>query len=163
MIDDSASMLRHKEDLLRLLRVVVYLVKHTDEDGVDLYFARDLTSVHANNATRLVESVKQHKFAAECDITRILEELLTDYGAKLEKQHNHPFLSKVQPLNLYVFTDAVWTPTCNVVLAIDTIVARLTSLGKYEKQIGIQFISFGNIPDSLRRLGILDSKLGLPL
>jgi hypothetical protein len=62
---------------------------------------------------------------------------------------------------LYILTDGIWEPNCDAAGPIKNLVNKLNKLDKGRVQVGIQFISFGNNPEALDRLDILDSGLGL--
>lgn len=156
-------MAAHKFDLTNLLRTFVYTIKRSDDDGLDLFFSQDLSSHHGYNAKRLVSCVKNKPFVGECDLSRILEQRIEEYSKTLKRTHQNPHFPAVPGLNVYIFTDAVWTRSCNVVPAIDSMVDVLKSFGKFEKQIGIQFISFGEDLEGLARLDLLDNGLNLDL
>lgn len=63
----------------------------------------------------------------------------------------------VRPLNLDIFTDAAWQPKSDPDAGIKNLVELLVQLRlEAAKQVGIQFISFGDNKANLEKLEHLD-------
>jgi hypothetical protein len=60
---------------------------------------------------------------------------------------------------VYIFTDAIWTPLCDIVPAIDKMVETLVTHKLPEKPVGLRFISFGGDAECLKRLRLVDNYL----
>ncbi|KAM3071948.1 hypothetical protein ACMFMG_008416 [Clarireedia jacksonii] len=173
LIDDSWSMLEYWDKVTDIFSILAYIVKESDPDGVDLYFTMSSPGEHHNHrkTSRLEKVVRNRKPRGKSDIRVMLDSILNDYTGKLGNQKARrtglarfaPLEKDLRPLNLYVLTDGVWQERCDAIPPIRRLVDRLVELSLDERQIGIQFISFGNDPTGLDRLGFLDSGLNLGL
>ena len=91
-----------------------------------------------------------------------LSSIVRDYQESLNRTQGSTSLvskyltKRTRPLSLYVLTDAVWQPTCNVPPVIQSLVKTLKDLNLHKQQIGIQFIRFGERPEGIKRLEELD-------
>jgi hypothetical protein len=156
------------DDMTELLSIITYMIKSFDEDGLDLYFANSNVKYKVDTSKKIVgivEKRKRDKDFGLTDMTFRLERILDEYARKLqlERWKNNP----PRGLNVYIFTDARWTQFCDIVPAIDKMVETLVALKLPEKQVGLQFISFGDDEEGLKRLKLVDnylvSKPKLPL
>jgi hypothetical protein len=154
--------------MTELLSIIAYMIKPFDNDGLDLYFADSTAKQNGATSSKLVQ------FVAE----RTREDFgLTNMSFRLE-QIQHEYTSKIRSdsekgkstrgLNVYIFTDARWLPSCDIVPAIDKMVGTLVANKLPEHHIGLQFVSFGNDVEGLKRLQLVDNYLvsrphGLPL
>ena len=66
-------------------------------------------------------------------------------------------------LSLYVLTDGVWETRADLQQVIRTLVDNLIQHNHTNKQIGIQFIRFGNDDRGIKRLERLDSGLNVQM
>jgi hypothetical protein len=152
-------MQKHWPAVLRLLSILAYLIKSKDKDGLDLYFTQSDKTLHANNSSGLVKCAKREMMARDkgwCDMSASLDKILSKYAALLRQEREN-----ARELNVYIFTDGVWNPDCDVVPEIDKIVQTILELNLSQRKIGLQFISFGDDEDGLARLNLLDNCLGL--
>lgn len=79
--------------------------------------------------------------------------VLETYRQKLLSR-NYPLLER--PMNIYILTDGIWADGGDAETPITQMVEDLKRLGFRRRQVGIQFISFGNDSNALRRLELLD-------
>ena len=148
-------------EVTQLFGILAYIIKSHDKDGLDLYFPLTKKPFHEKHSKRLVSTVEKNmdeKHKGPSDISYILERVLGDYARRLHGTRGQ----NVPQLNVYVFTDGRWTTSCNVVPAIDNVVRAMVEHNLPEKQVGLQFVSFGDDKDGLARLQLLDNCLGLP-
>ncbi|CZR56655.1 uncharacterized protein PAC_06544 [Phialocephala subalpina] len=161
IIDDSESMRKHWKDMTDLVSIIVYMLKHYDENGLDLYFASSRTKYHENTSTKIVNHLGQRESRKDdwglTDMSSRLDQVLGDYGRMIKQKRRID--GTTRPLNVYVFTDANWTTQCNIVPAIDEMVMTLRETRLHEKHVGLQFISFGDDPACLGRLRLVDNHL----
>jgi hypothetical protein len=161
IIDDSESMRKHHwEDMTELLGIIAYMIKSYDKDGLDLYFAQSNTKHNGDTSSKLVGIVQKRKHAeglGYTDMSVRLEQILGEYTGKIQSQKWQNIITR--GLNVYIFTDAIWTPLCDIVPAIDKMVETLVTHKLPEKQVGLQFISFGDDAECLKRLKLVDSYL----
>lgn len=161
IVDDSDSMREHWGDMTQLLGIIAYMIKPYDADGLDLYFASSKSKHHEKKSSKLVNILEQRSRRkgvwGDTNMSILLEEVLSGYGNKIRRERI--LHAKTRPLNVYIFTDANWTRQCDIVPPIDKMVKTLVQHGLPENQVGLQFISFGNDPESLRRLTLVDNYL----
>jgi len=157
--------------------VLSYMVKRLDKDGIDLYYFNSSQSVErAKNSTKLETHVRGHKFSGVSSPENSLVKKLDAYSKKVEafvsgipedqshgwKSHLPLALSKAPklpaPLSVYVLTDGVWQLGGHEDLekTIRDLIKNLRAAKCKRKQIGIQFIRFGNNPAGIERLNALD-------
>jgi hypothetical protein len=161
------------DKVIDVFSILAYIVKESDPDGIDLYFTMSPPRERHNGkrTSKLEKIVRDRKPRGKSDIRVALDSILNDYTGRLGIQKARrrglarfaPQEKDLRPLNLYVLTDGVWQDRCDAVPPIRRLVDRLIELNMDEKQIGIQFISFGDDPRGLARLDVLDSDLNLRL
>jgi hypothetical protein len=152
----------HWEDMTELLGIIAYMIKSFDKDGLDLYFAQSNAKHNGDTSSKLVSIVEKRKHEEDLGYTDMsvrLEQILGEYATKMQRQiwQNIP----TRGLNVYIFTDAIWTPLCDIVPAIDKMVEKMVAHNLPEKQVGLQFISFGDDAECLKRLRLVDNYLVL--
>jgi hypothetical protein len=153
----------HWEDLVSLFSVLAYIAKGLDKNGLEMYFTVSPDVKKFKKTTPAVDHLKYMRQSTHSDINLRLEDILRKYQAELEHQKDRKqgfwSLSKVvKPLSLYVLTDGAW-PSVDGVPPVEAMIEKLRELGLPKKQVGIQFIRFGNDPEGIRRLEYLDSGL----
>ena len=145
-----------------LLDLLGKLVKNYDPNGVDIYFTTPFKRyLKVRKTTHLMEIFDRHRPNRGHDISDMsarLSDTVSEYQKDLTRKHWHiPGRPRnARPLSLYVFTDAVWQPVCDVAAVIKSLVNTLKQQNLHKQQIGIQFIQFGNEPRYTRRLQDLD-------
>ena len=171
----------HWEAMKELFHLLTYVVKQYDKNGVDLYFT---VSRHDHNSTKSSE-LKSHlphrPSAAACDMGARLGQILHGYSDKLRNQRNMSpprptsnsifFRKKKAPidperlpeLNVYVLTDGLWQEESDVKGPIAALVDTMVECKYPRRQVGIQFIRFGDDPKAIEMLKWLDDGLKLPL
>jgi hypothetical protein len=159
------------EDMTSVFSILAYIVKECDDDGLDLYFTMSSENNHNNHTTPLVDLIKKRRPRGTSEISFRLDAILENYKSRLLNQHSlrrpgHSMFAPkedVRPLNLYIFTDGAWQEGSDAAPAIKNVVKLLQKLGLPAKQVGIQFISFGDNQENLKKLETLDDDLGLNL
>lgn len=154
----------HWKDVAQLLTVLSYMVKGLDRDGLDLHFTMSSRRMNEASSTKLVRHVERAHPGGASDIDLSLDRILNPYLEQLmsNKAPRRNWLlprNFARPLNIYVLTDGVWLPDSDGTRSIKAFVAKLHELGIHNpaKQIGIQFIQFGNDRDGAKKLQHLDS------
>jgi hypothetical protein len=154
--------------MISLFSILAYMLKSTDPNGIDLFFTMDSKKYHSNKSSVLVDVLWRKKPQGISNISYRLDAVLELYKSDLREQYTPRegrslFASSkdVRPLTIFIFTDGAWQPKCDVSSAIKKIIDLLVELKLPEKQVGIQFISFGNNPENLKRLQSLDDELNL--
>jgi hypothetical protein len=155
-----------------LFSILAYIVKGSDDDGIDMYFTMMATKYNRRHVSELVEIIKKRKAELEgtSNINDRLNQVLMEYDRAIRNQINlrksrSPFApaQDMKPLTVYVFTDGRWTRRSDPKPAIESLVSSLVALKYPSSQVGIQFISFGRDAEALKRFEHYDSGLGLDM
>ena len=160
-----------REEVKKVLDLLAYMLLESDPDGLDVYYTNDRDKVKGKTHHSILKAFDKHPFNGTPDMRERFAGILARYQEKLGKKNSiitrlfHKDLPSEGPrrLNLYVLTDAIWQPRTDLTTAIETLVSHLLKHGRTNKQIGIQFIRFGNDPEGIERLNQLDAKLKLKL
>ena len=148
------------EDVISFFHVFAYFTKKLDKNGLEMCFTVSTKKVKFRDTKKAVACLKNTRHDVPSDIDMRLGQILGNYQKDIEseKEKKHAIFSKlskpVKPLSLYVLTDGAW-PQTNAVAPIEEMI--LQKLPK--KQVGIQFIRFGNDSTGIDRLEYLDSGL----
>jgi hypothetical protein len=160
----------HWDEMCPLFAILAYMVKKSDDDGIDLYFTMSDTKYNDQDTKKLMEIVKGRKTRLEgqSDVNLRLDQILGGYNLNLRNEianrgSRYAQIRNIKPLSVYVFTNAMWTENSDPKPAIKSIVDSLISLKAQRGQVGVQFISFGDDQKCLDRLDRLDKGLGLKL
>ena len=164
-------MATHVAEIKRLTVLLAYMVKNSNPDGVDMYFTKSTLKIKSEKKTKnLSRAFTNVIFEGSSNMEWKLGQILDEYKSKLGTQSrakwfllHKPQLQAVRPLSIYVLTDGVWQPKCDVRVTIANFVESLQQHKLLNKQVGIQFIRFGNNQEGGERLAELDSKLNLSL
>ena len=154
----------HWEQVIKVFQALSYILKEVDPDGLDLHFTISGDSLkNCKTTSKPVQLLKSRRHQGNTDINLKLTAFFEDYKATLDKSRGlgGHLKKKKRPLSLYILTDGVWERECNPEKPIRNMAQKLAELGKDKSQLGIQFISFGNIPVGRLRLEQLDNCLGL--
>src|SRR5271163_1713668 len=107
-------MQQHWDEVAHLLRILAWIVKKSDNDGLDLYYSMSPDQVNSKKSSVLVEDLKKRQPYGQSDITGALGRILSQYQQKLDESASSrfdPFIRRpFRPMTVYVFTDAVWLP-----------------------------------------------------
>ena len=167
LVDDSSSMQQYWQHVKTVVDILAYLVKEGDPDGSELYFTKSAKSVQSRMSSDLVNLVTKHSPLGKTDISVRLGKILQDKQQALYDQ-NAPAGSSVpcksaRPVTIYVLTDGVWEDGKDAKTPITNMIHALKKLRYDRKQVGIQFISFGQNKAGLARLQELDDFGKLPV
>lgn len=165
LVDDSASMKPHRNELARVLRVIGYLLKigGVDPDKTfELIFTSSTSSVaRERKSTQLQVTMNNHNFTeSPCEMNGALNDIVSNV------------IDQSKPVSIYVLTNGHWDiePTagcCRVERPIRRLLKHISEGNKQENWAVIQFIRFydtanpNNVAD-LRgrdRLIFLDNEL----
>ncbi|KAF2103948.1 kinase-like protein [Rhizodiscina lignyota] len=163
LIDDAVSMKPHWPNVKTLFGPLAYLIKQErlDEDGLDLRFTINTKSLSGQKKTtpliNLVSNTVPSK--VESDLPKQLDKLLSEYKRKLNRFGlAKTLLGPTRGLQIYVFTDGVWQAESYDAAekSIRSLIQALDENNQPQKNVGIQFIRFGNDKEGKRRLERLD-------
>lgn len=163
-------MRHHWADVVALFRVLAWTVKKSDNDGLDLYYSMSSQKRHSKKTRLLIDDIRRRTPQGKSDISAPLGRILYKYQQDLQDAATkrsafdplHVFRSNPwKPMTIYAFTDAVWQPGCDGSGPIIHMIETLNRLNvpNDQKQIGVQFICFGNNPECIAKLRYLDDGL----
>ncbi|KAK6433898.1 hypothetical protein LTR95_009923 [Oleoguttula sp. CCFEE 5521] len=186
VMDNSKSMyeiyeednkLGRKPNHRALVRLLGWLIKSMDPDGLDLHYfsaakkykTEPLTNCDTSTRleTSLIEAECTHTTTPNLEVGNLLaayRQRLADYRESLRSRLGR-LTAKVtgppRPLSLYILTDGVWESPDHeggdyLETEISELVKALVAAGYPRKQVGIQFIRFGNHEFGKQRLDHLD-------
>jgi hypothetical protein len=156
--------------MCQLFANLIFFIKHKklDLDVSTVCFIRSSKQLEHKFTTELTNFVRDNlHFEGESNFAHRLEKILEWYRQRLLRQPN------AKPISLYVFTDGRWRgaddahPTDyesdielrDIADVIDNFVKFLEGRRALMKQVGIQFIRYGNDEVGERRLQWLDDDL----
>lgn len=172
-MDDASNMKKHwrakeGDNIVDLAKALAYIVKESDDDGMELYFTCTGDKRKVNTATEMENQLRSKSMtintASTSNMAASLKRITEEYAERLRLERNatgkrqsifkRP--KKLKPLSIYVFTDAVWQPHCDVGQVIDNLVRTMQDLNFDQTQVGIQFIQFGDDATCTKKLEDLD-------
>ncbi|KAL8831869.1 MAG: hypothetical protein Q9191_000621 [Dirinaria sp. TL-2023a] len=170
VIDNTKSMLPHRNNAISVVSLLGYIVKDSDPNGLDVYFTQSTHSAHSSKSTDLSMAVSRAPFQGisnmRARLGQILQEHIAKFGTtttpskswykwKPRRAESH------RPLSFYVLTDGRWQPQSDVGPVIKSLVESMKEHRLLKEHVGIQFIRFGDDPQAKARLEHLDHGLGL--
>jgi hypothetical protein len=157
-VDDSRTMKQYWPEVIRLMRLLIYLIKDKDPDGADLYFLGDDTRHKVKTAKAAFKQLDAHVCKGKSSITGRLGDEVHRYCHKFSGAKAF-FGMSVRPRTLYILTDGILDHGDQQQghQEIRTLTTKLQEMHYTRKQYGIQFIRFGNDPSGIDRLDALDS------
>lgn len=165
----------HWDALKSACSILFEAVKCFDKDGVDIYFTVFKNSQRTQRIKKTGELdsiLRTHRPQdVPCDMSNRLDLIVQAYKHKLMKRYGNTGLfgglgldwlkRAVRPISIYILTDGQWQDDPKSV--IQRLVHQLETLELSKRQIGLQFISFGDDPAALQRLKRLDDDIGTTL
>ncbi|KAH7175264.1 kinase-like domain-containing protein [Dactylonectria macrodidyma] len=154
LIDDFTSMRAHKDNVEETARVISYYVKRADPNNMELYFASNISvKYQCKNSSHVESIIRKHEFVdGKCAMGSCLASILNHVWVSLE--------SSKSPVSIYVLTDGVWEAEDDEIgFAIAKSAQKLEESNIFPPRIMIQFIRFGQDPNGIRRLKVLDDDL----
>ena len=170
LVDTAGSMSNHRRQVKVVIELLSYILKDSDPDGLDLYFTDSLQKLKPRTPATMLRELDRRPSGGSTDMRYYFSSVIDRYQRELGKTHYISHLvKKSQPkkgprkLSLYVLTDGIWQPKCDLAGTVRTLVSHLEDHKLTHQQIGIQFIRFGDNAEAIDRLERLDAGLGLPL
>ncbi|KAH8889148.1 hypothetical protein GQ53DRAFT_843190 [Thozetella sp. PMI_491] len=160
LVDDSASMEQHRDQVGKTCRVLSYMAKRAKvNNAFELYYTVDVKTVEFSTTEPIQHSIDMHQFSqTRYSPARTLDAIISTV------------LRRSRPVSIYVLTNGEWdsdleTDLCSVNKTIMRLVKHIADKNKEENWAGIQFIRFynPNSPDGSQlgkaRLQYLDDEL----
>lgn len=130
-------MAQYWKDLIVLVSLLAYLTK--SDEPTELLCTTNAVSVQSTRSSAFVKSLSHIQPAGISDVGSMLETVLYPYSA------NGSSSWVLKPLTVYVFTDGLWSPECDVVSPIGNVVMThdIAYLTRARGFCTVQFIRFG--------------------
>ncbi|KAK8139416.1 serine/threonine protein kinase [Apiospora sp. TS-2023a] len=178
VIDNSTFMQNHRGEVGKLAKVLSYLMKHLDPNGVEVYFTSNPKQKFICETSTKVESQLSRCFShghnAHCQMEHTLDTVFKDVKSKLlrsgegqssSSRHIRDRLTgaKASGVSIYVLTSGVWDRSeegnCGVEKPIESLIAFMKTHELGRTEASIQFVRFGADARGIKRLTVLDDKL----
>ena len=161
-------MKQYTKDIESVVSLLAYILKKSDEDGLDIYFTQTSKKVNSKKSTKLSTSIYHEPCVGVTNMRGRLQNVLQEHINKFGTLISPPktFLGRKprpqpqRPLSCYILTDAKWQPT-DVGGFIKDLVQSMKAKSCPKEHVAIQFIRFGNDQASIKKLDELDHGLGL--
>lgn len=162
----------HWEELVSAVRVLGYMVKKLDKNGMKIHLTISPNSSNCPNSTDLADACYANPpRQGKSDISIRLGSILREYQQKLDNvrpstsRYRKLFSSSdtVKPLNIYILTDGICEPRSDPRESIRNLATKLDESKFPPDQVGLQFIQFGNESVGTKRLEYLDSRKDMKL
>ncbi|CAH0055526.1 unnamed protein product [Clonostachys solani] len=177
LIDNSKSMQKYREEVLRWVSELGYLVKELDPDGGEIRCTSDNTKIakfkRAKDARNFVSERFSDGKGGPCNMENALFGVVDSIrGPASTVSSRLSFMTRStsvpKKITILVFTDGVWNSSSeHGLLGADGPIKSLIEHMKDSKigrpNISIQFLRFGSDPVGIGRLKFLDDDLGKTL
>ncbi|KLP16177.1 uncharacterized protein LW94_10633 [Fusarium fujikuroi] len=152
LVDNFSSMKEHKLKAIRTARVISYIAKNADDDGMEVFAASETTKKPGTctSSTKVEKAIKKMKTVeGRCNMYKCLDDIL--FRVLVPGQF--------RPTSIYIFTDGVWDPGDHKVeLLIGRAMDFLDRHGHESSALMFQFIRFGSDPIGTKRLDYLGNQ-----
>ncbi|KAL9131154.1 MAG: hypothetical protein Q9217_000855 [Psora testacea] len=165
LLDSSASMKAHQEDVRSVVQVLAYILKRINPDGITIYSTSGSTKIVTKKSKDILQFMDSTRTVKKSNMEHSLGNIISDYLHGFDRPKPKVFSrwpfrkSFQQALSIYVFTDGIWQPKNDPYDPIASLYRRLQSENLPRSQVGIQFIRFGHSIEGIERLKELDSSL----
>ena len=154
-----------------VLELLWAMVAKRDPDGPELYITSDMRALKPKNDVKMLHELDSRPAKDAPDMRHCFAQIIENYQTQFGKRNLgarllHPKTTPAKgprKLSLYVLTDGVWQDKTDLRQVIETLVDCLIEHKLTNKQIGTQFIQFGDDGRGTRRLKRLDSNLNFKL
>ncbi|RSL66491.1 hypothetical protein CEP54_003656 [Fusarium duplospermum] len=138
LIDNFDSMRQWMEKIAITARVISYVTKVADNDGMDLVFASESTKSRNYSKSTAVESAirKMKPARGKCNMNNCL--LNTINGIFKDGKN------RIKPTSIYVYTDGNWDDADEVKTVIKKSIKHLVDADEVPSTLMFQFIRFGD-------------------
>ncbi|KAL9574011.1 hypothetical protein ACKAV7_001787 [Fusarium commune] len=150
IIDNFTSMEPHMEKAKKTARVISYVTKLADHNGMEVFAASETTigpniCRHSSQVEKAIGNFKTVR--GTCRMRKCLDDILNRILVE------RPF----KPTSIYIFTDGVWEPGDDQVeFAVNRATQFLIKHGLPSSAIMFQFIQFGRDAEGAARMKRLD-------
>ncbi|KAI1061174.1 hypothetical protein LB506_011616 [Fusarium annulatum] len=152
LIDNFRSMGPYKPKVIKTARVISYVAKAVDEDGMELYAASEIAKKprKCKNSSQIEKAItRMPTVDGTCNMRGCLDTILDRVLVG----------RKVKPTSIYIYTDGVWEPGVDQVkFSIKRAIEYLIKCGQPSSTLMFQFVQFGSDTEGTGRLKFLDNK-----
>ncbi|RMJ12127.1 hypothetical protein CDV36_008220 [Fusarium kuroshium] len=159
-VDVSESMGEHFREIAEKFKILAYLAKQFDPDGVEVCFSSEVPSIHQGTTSKLLRKFYHQEwdqFSFEDKIGTFIDRIVIP---RLSSWHQRLGLTKPKNLTIFVLTDGRWgvgeTGAAGVEKPIMKLIDVIRGKRLSRTQVAIQFLRFGDDPDGERYLAYLD-------
>ncbi|KAG9508292.1 hypothetical protein J7337_001856 [Fusarium musae] len=149
LVDNFGSMESHKPKAMRTARVISYVAKIADYNGMEVFAASETTKrpVICNSSGKVEKVIKKMETVkGRCNMHKCLYDIL-----------NRVLMpGQFKPTSIYIYTDGVWEPGDDQVKLLISRAIDFIDRHEYKSSaLMFQFIRFGNDPTGTERLNYL--------
>ncbi|KAF5549962.1 serine threonine kinase [Fusarium napiforme] len=152
LVDNFGSMEQHKPKAMRTARVISYVAKIADDNGMEVFAASETTKKPATctSSGKVEKAIKKMKTVkGKCNMQKCLYDILNRVLVP----------GQFRPTSIYIYTDGVWEPgEDGTKHSISRAIRFLDRHGYNSSALMFQFIRFGNDPIGTERLDYLDNQ-----
>ncbi|KAL1622121.1 hypothetical protein SLS54_005186 [Diplodia seriata] len=159
----QGSLKRYKGDVAGLLGLLAFIVKGSDDDGIDVHFTSPSTKeINTKSYDTIIDNISAREYSDSHDMAAALKRVLDKFFQTPSKGSSRRRPKTRKPMTCYILTDGQWRDPENVVQELKLFVSRLKENNIMQKgTVGIQFITFGGDEKTNAFFHRLDSNLGL--
>ncbi|KAI3575843.1 kinase-like domain-containing protein [Fusarium oxysporum f. sp. albedinis] len=152
LIDNFKSMGQYRTKVMKTARVISYVAKAVDEDGMELYAASEITKKPriCKTSSQIEKAItRMPTVDGTCNMRGCLDTILDRVLVG----------RKVKPTSIYIYTDGVWEPGADQIkFSIKRAIDYLIKCGQPSSTLMFQFVQFGSDTEGTGRLKYLDNK-----
>ncbi|KAF6530420.1 hypothetical protein HZS61_001732 [Fusarium oxysporum f. sp. conglutinans] len=152
LFDNFESMQTHKRKAMKTARVISYVAKEADDDGMEVYAASKTAKgpIKCKNSTEVEAAIGKFKTVkGKCKLRKCLDDILNRVLKK----------DGFKPTSIYILTDGVWEPGDDQVkFAIIRAINFLIEHRLPSSALMFQFVQFGNDQKGEARMRRLDDE-----
>ncbi|UPK94466.1 hypothetical protein LCI18_005401 [Fusarium solani-melongenae] len=160
LVDVSPSMGQHFHEITEKFKILAYLAKRFDPDGVEICFSSEVPLIHKGDTSKLLRKFNNQKWdqiSFEDRIGTFIDRIVIP---RLSSWHRKLGLTKPKNLTIFVLTDGKWGEGREGAAGVENPILRLISVilgeGLSRTQVAIQFLRFGDDPNGKQYLKFLD-------
>lgn len=160
-VDVSQSMGLHFHKITERFKILAYLAKKFDPDGVEVCFSSEVPFIHKGDTSKLLRKFNNQKWdqlSFEDRIGTFIDRIVIP---RLSSWHQKLGLTRPKNLTIFVLTDGKWGENRELAAGVENPIMRLINVilteGLSRTQVAIQFLRFGDDPDGKNYLKFLDN------
>ncbi|KAI4172942.1 MAG: hypothetical protein LQ343_003229 [Gyalolechia ehrenbergii] len=168
LVDTAKTMARYQTQVKEIVELLGFMVTPYDDDGIELYLSCNEESAwyrKSRDVSKFLDQLDEVHLSdrpSQPNFALPFGKIIEKYQSRLTKKYFREHLGfdpkRPPPLSLYVITDGVWQPGCEI--AVEKTIVGLVDLLEERHltnaQVGIQFIRVGDDANGERRLEKLD-------